>query len=101
MQNDLAGLDYNATTTSLALTPQSVMKSLFVGTGIIDDNTFERSETFTGRLIATDILPGTIYLEPTIAAATTYDHKSICMVYDPPRLSYLHAIYFLICSAWY
>ena len=42
----LAGLDYNATTTSLAMTPQSVMKSVFVG--IIDDNIFERSETFNG-----------------------------------------------------
>lgn len=72
----LAGLDYNATTTSLALTPQSVMKSVFVG--IIDDNIFERSETFIGRLIAADILPGTIYLEPTIATATIiYDHKSM------------------------
>ena len=70
-----AGLDYNATTVSLSLNPWSTMKSVYVG--IIDDNIFERSETFMGRLIAVDILPDSVHLEPTIAIATIYDHKGI------------------------
>ena len=55
------------------------MKSIYVG--IIDDNIFERSESFTGQLISTDILPGTVYLEPAIATATIYDHKSIKLMH--------------------
>ena len=70
-----AGLDYNATTVSLALNPHSTMKSVYVG--IIDDNIFERSEIFMGQLIAADILPENVYLEPAIATATIYDHKSM------------------------
>lgn len=51
------------------------MKSVYVN--IIEDNIFERFETFTGQLVATGILPGTVYLERTIATATIYDHKSM------------------------
>ncbi len=71
----IAGLDYNATTISLALNPWSTTKTVFVG--IIDDNVYERFETFRGQLVAADILPGNVYLEPTIATATIYDYKSM------------------------
>ena len=70
-----AGLDYNATTGSLVLNAQSTMKSIYVG--IIDDNIFERFETFTGRLSAASILPWNIHLEPAVATAAIFDHKSM------------------------
>ena len=71
-----AGLDYNATTSSLVLNAQSTVKSIHVG--IIDDNIFEGSETFFGQLSATTVLPWNIHLEPNIATATIYDHKRMC-----------------------
>ena len=70
-----AGLDYNATTSSLVLNAQLVMKSIYIG--IINDNIFERFETFTGQLSAASILPWNIRLEPTVATATIHDHKSM------------------------
>ena len=70
-----AGLDYIATTSSLVLNAQSTLKSIYVG--IIDDNMFERFETFTGWLSAARILPWNTHLEPTIATATIYDHRSM------------------------
>ena len=70
-----AGLDYIATTSSLVLNNLTTSKSVYVG--ITDDNIFERSETFFGRLstTVTTVLPWNIRLEPSVAAATIFDHK--------------------------
>ena len=70
-----AGLDYNAITSSLVLNAQSTVKSIYVD--IIDDNIFERFETFTGCLSAARVLPWNIRLEPAVATATVFDHKSM------------------------
>ena len=74
------GLDYNTTTSSLILNSQST--SQFVDVGIVDDNIFERPETFFRRLRAASILPWNIHLEPNIAVATIIEDKrksQICM----------------------
>ena len=70
-----AELDYTATTNFLVLNNQTRVKSVYVG--IIDDSIFERSETFFGRLIAASVLPQNIHLDPRIASATIFDHKSM------------------------
>ena len=70
-----AELDYTATTSSLVLNNQTTVKSVYVG--IIDDSIFERSETFFGRLIAAGALPQNMRLDPRIASATIFDHKSM------------------------
>ena len=72
-----AGLDYNATTSFLILNAQSTVKSIYVG--IIDDNIFERSENLFGHLSAASILPWNVHLEPAVATATIYDHRSMCV----------------------
>ena len=75
----IAGLDYNATTSSLVLNSQTTSKSVYVG--VIDDSIFEMSEAFFGWLSATTVLPWNIHLEPTIAAATIVEDKRkyVCM----------------------
>ena len=77
-----AGLDYNTTTSSLIVNSQST--SQFLDVGIIDDNIFERPETFFGRLRAASVLPWNIRLEPNIAVATIIEDKrksQICTHY--------------------
>lgn len=74
-----ARLDYNATTSSLVINSQSSSQS--VNVGIIDDNIFERSEDFFGRLRATSVLPQNIRLEPSIAVATINEDKRKCIIF--------------------
>ena len=74
-----AGLDYTATTSSLVLNPRSTVKFVYVD--IIDDNAFERSETFFGHLSAAGVLPQNIYLEPSVATATIIEDKRMCVNY--------------------
>ena len=68
-----AGKDYDATTISVVLNNQSRLMSIYVG--IIDDNVFETSKTFFGRLSAVGVLPWNIRLEPNITTATIFDDK--------------------------
>ena len=68
-----AGLDYEATTSSLVFIDQS-RESVFVS--ILNDSLFEDSETFFGLLSASS-LPPNVRLAPTRANATILDDEGI------------------------
>lgn len=59
----------------MVLSSRSTSQSVDVG--IIDDNIFERSETFFGWLIpaTSTVLPWNVRLEPNIAVATIVEDK--------------------------
>ena len=72
MQNytPAAGLDYEATASSLIFTGRSIQS---VSVAVFNDSLFEDDETFLGLLSAAGVLPPNVLLDPTLATATILD----------------------------